>query len=87
MRECATVGKLLEKVWSHPLPRPTARPSGTAAAEHEKGKQFSFTGESTPAKIFLFVGCYIGGRVHPSKGVWTSTGALLKFLAEPKNKV
>lgn len=73
MRECATVGKLLGKVWSHPLPPPTARPSGTAAAEHEKEKQFSFTGESKPAKIFLFVGCYIGGRAHPCKGLWTTT--------------
>ncbi|MBO6085661.1 MAG: hypothetical protein J6P19_04615, partial [Acetobacter sp.] len=68
MRECATVGKLIKKVWSHPLPPPTARPSGTAAAKHEKEKQFSFTGGSKPAKIFLFVGCYIGGRPHPSTG-------------------
>ena len=45
--------------------------------------KFSFTGNTKPAmpaKIFLFVGCYIGGRVHPSKGLWTTTAHCTNML-------
>lgn len=68
MRECATVGKLLGKVWSHPLPPPTA---DKKVLSFTKFLKFSFTGNTKPAmpaKIFLFAGCYIGGRPHPSTG-------------------
>ena len=46
-------------------------PADKKVLSFTKFLKFSFTGNTKPAmpaKIFLFAGCYIGGRPHPSTG-------------------